>query len=108
MSSNFLIWNARGVANVNTQSVIKRLVRDIRILVLAIIEPLVKPKPELFSRIFGLQFKGTNCNGQIWVFVAEGIEVDEWDDTEQVLHARFSTPMLPTPFFFFCGVWEMY
>ncbi|XP_047942998.1 uncharacterized protein LOC125189812 [Salvia hispanica] len=99
MSFNFLIWNARGVVNTNTQSVIKRLIRDNKAMVLAIIEPLVRPKPDYYSKNFGLKFKGFNCNGQIWIFVAEGFEVDEWDDTEQILHARFSTPMLPTPFF---------
>ncbi|XP_047978624.1 uncharacterized protein LOC125220501 [Salvia hispanica] len=99
MSLNVLIWNARGVANVNTQSMIKRLVKDNKIMVLAIIEPMVNPKPDFFSRVFGLSFKGVNCNGQIWVFVAEGIEVDEWDDSEQILHARFITPMLSAPFF---------
>ncbi|XP_042065472.1 uncharacterized protein LOC121808984 [Salvia splendens] len=68
-------------------------------MVLAIIEPLIKPKPDFFSRIFGLQFKGCNCNGQIWIFVAEGMEVDRWDDSEQILHARFITSMIPVPFF---------
>lgn len=58
MSFNIVIWNARGVANVNTQSFIKRLVKDNNIIILAIIEPLTKPKPDFFSRIFGLQFRG--------------------------------------------------
>ncbi|XP_042056286.1 uncharacterized protein LOC121800861 [Salvia splendens] len=37
--------------------------------------------------------------GQIWIFAAEGFEVDGWDDSKQVLHARFETPLLPAPFF---------
>ncbi|XP_042056299.1 uncharacterized protein LOC121800873 [Salvia splendens] len=99
MSLNILIWNARGVANVNTQSIIKRLVKENKIMVLAVIEPLIKPRPDFFSRIFGLQFKGCNCNGQIWMFAADGIEVDDWDDSEQILHARFTTLMLSAPVF---------
>ena len=99
MSLNILIWNARGVANVNTQSIIKRLVKDNKISVLAIIEPLIKPRPDFFNRVFGLKFKGANCNGQIWVFVAKGLEVDSWDDSEQIFHGRFVSPVLPIPFY---------
>ncbi|XP_047965106.1 uncharacterized protein LOC125209548 [Salvia hispanica] len=99
MSMNFLIWNARGVANANTQSIIKKMVRENKISVLAIIEPLTKPRPEFFNRVFGLNFKRSNCNGQIWIFVAEGIEVDGWEDSEQVLHARFISPILSGPLF---------
>ncbi|XP_042059532.1 uncharacterized protein LOC121804048 [Salvia splendens] len=99
MSLNILIWNARGVANVNTQNVIKRLVKDNKISILAIIEPLIRPKPDFFSRVFGLRFKGSNINGHIWVFVAEGIEVDGWDDSEQIFHGRYSLPTLSAPIF---------
>ncbi|XP_042059474.1 uncharacterized protein LOC121803977 [Salvia splendens] len=35
----------------------------------------------------------------IWIFAEIGIEVDKWDDSEQVLHARYVTPTLPVPFF---------
>ena len=99
MSVNLMIWNARGVANINTQSIIKRWIREHKISILAIIEPLTKPRPEYFSRKFGLSFKGSNCNGQIWLFAEEGIEVDGWDDSEQVLHARFVAPFIPGPIF---------
>ncbi|XP_047942726.1 uncharacterized protein LOC125189497 [Salvia hispanica] len=75
------------------------MVKDNRISVLAIIEPLIKPRPDIFSKVFGLRFKGSNCNGQIWVFVAEGFEVDNWDDTEQIFHGRFLTPALPAPIY---------
>lgn len=99
MSLNMLIWNAWGVANVNTQNDIKRLIMEHKISVLAVIEPLTKPRPDFFSRKFGLQFRGFNCNGQIWLFAEEGFEVDGWDDSEQILHARLVTPALPAPFF---------
>lgn len=65
---------------------------------LAIIEPLSSPRADFFSRKFGLQFKGANCNGQIWLFVDQGIEVDDWDDSEQILHARCVSSLLPTSF----------
>ncbi|XP_042029932.1 uncharacterized protein LOC121776834 [Salvia splendens] len=99
MPYNILIWNARGVANKSTQSTIKYLIKTHRISVLAIIEPLIKPKPDVFSRMFGLQYKGANENGQIWIFAENGTEMDEWDSSEQVLHARFLTDGLPAPFF---------
>ncbi|XP_042056304.1 uncharacterized protein LOC121800879 [Salvia splendens] len=99
MSYNILIWNARGVANKSTQSTIKYLIKTHRISVFAIIEPLIKPKPDVFSRIFGLQYKGANKNGQIWIFAENGMEVDEFDDSEQVLHGRVSTDILLAPFY---------
>ena len=46
MYLNIMIWNARGVANVNTQSIIKHLIKEYRISVLAIIEPFIKPNPD--------------------------------------------------------------
>ena len=99
MSFNLLIWNARGVANANTQNVIKRLIKEHKISVLVIIEPLISPRADFFSRKFGLQYKGCNNNGQIWLFAEMGIEVDSWDDSEQILHARCVSSLLPTPFF---------
>ncbi|XP_042065479.1 uncharacterized protein LOC121808993 [Salvia splendens] len=75
------------------------MVRDNRISVLAIIEPLVKPKPDVFSRVCGMKFKGSNKNGQIWVFVTEDIEVDGWDDLDHVFHGRYASPSLPVPLF---------
>ena len=98
MSYNIMIWNARGVANAGTQSIIKHMIRTHRVSILAIIEPMIKPKPEFFSKRFGLQYKGNNENEQIWLFAEFGVEVDEWDISEQVLHARFSTMVHPTPF----------
>ena len=98
MSFNIMIWNARGVANVNTQSVIKHLIKEHRISILAIIEPLIAPKPDYFSNCFGLHFKQANCNGQIWIFAEQGIEVEDWDDSEQILHGRFSSSSLPSQF----------
>ena len=99
MSFNIMIWNARVVANSNTHNIIKRLIKDHKISVLAIIEPLISPRADFFSRKFGLHFKGLNSNEQIWLFAEQGIEVDEWDDLEQILHARCVSSLLPTPFF---------
>ncbi|XP_042005811.1 uncharacterized protein LOC121754537 [Salvia splendens] len=86
------------MANAGTQSIIKHMIKEHRVSILAIIEPMIKPKPEYFSRRFGLQYKGCNENEQIWIFVENGVEVDEWDISEQVLHGRFSTLEHPTPF----------
>ena len=91
MSFNILIWNARGVANKSTQSAIKYLIKSHRISIMAVIEPLTQPNPDFFGRIFGLNYKGTNDNGQIWLFTENGMEVEDWNISEQVLHARISS-----------------
>ncbi|XP_042016191.1 uncharacterized protein LOC121764202 [Salvia splendens] len=75
------------------------MVKDNRISVLAIIEPLIKAKPDVYSRLFGMKFKGANKKGQIWVFVKEDIELDGWDDSDQVLHGRYVSPSLSVPIF---------
>ena len=97
MTFNILIWNARGVANKSTQSTIKFLIKTHKISIMAIIEPLINPKPDFFSRMFGLQFKGVNENGQIWRFAENGMEADDWDISEQVLHTRISSDLFPIP-----------
>ena len=93
MSINLLIWNARGVANKSTQSTIKFLIKTHKISIMAIIEPLTAPKPDFFSRMFGLDFKGVNDNGQICLFIESGMETDEWNISEQVLYARISSEL---------------
>ncbi|XP_042033147.1 uncharacterized protein LOC121779791 isoform X2 [Salvia splendens] len=94
----FTLTLQRGVANSSTQKTIKFLIKSHKISVLAVIEPMTKPNPEFYSRKFGLAYKGMNTNGQIWLFTANGVEVDEWDVSEQVLHARFSSCDLPIQF----------
>ncbi|XP_042035126.1 uncharacterized protein LOC121781455 [Salvia splendens] len=60
-------------------------------------EPLTTPNPDKFSRMLGLSFKGSNINGKIWIFVEEGMDFDVVDDSEQLLHGRFTCPRIPAP-----------
>ncbi|XP_042019069.1 uncharacterized protein LOC121766903 [Salvia splendens] len=60
-------------------------------------EPLTIPNPERFSRALGLSFKASNSNGKIWVFVEEGADFEVEDDSDQVLHGRFTSPRLRCP-----------
>ncbi|XP_042009080.1 uncharacterized protein LOC121757629 [Salvia splendens] len=59
-------------------------------------EPLTTPNPDKFSRMLGLSFKGSNINGNIWIFMEEGMDFDVVDDSEQLLHGRF-TCRIPAP-----------
>ncbi|XP_042016190.1 uncharacterized protein LOC121764200 [Salvia splendens] len=52
----------------------------------------------LDKRGTGLDLAGL-VEERIWIFAAEGFEVDGWDESKQVLHARFETPLLLVPFF---------
>ncbi|XP_042035124.1 uncharacterized protein LOC121781454 [Salvia splendens] len=83
-----------GIANSPTQNVLKRLIKYHNVHVLAITEPLTNPNPERFSRALGLAFKRSNSNGKIWIFVEEGANFVVEDDSDQVLHGRFSSPRL--------------
>ncbi|XP_041999976.1 uncharacterized protein LOC121749471 [Salvia splendens] len=59
-------------------------------------EPLTTPNPDKFSKALGMSFKGSNTNGKIWIFVGEGMDFIVEDDSEQLLHGRFSCPWLPS------------
>ena len=83
MSLNILFWNARGVANTPTQNVAKRLIRLHNVTFLAILEPFTQPNPGFFSRVLGLDFKGMNLNGKIWIFAEQGATFETIVDTEQ-------------------------
>ncbi|KAL1531047.1 hypothetical protein AAHA92_31524 [Salvia divinorum] len=87
MSYNFLFWIVRGIANTSTRNVLKRLINFHNVVFLAIMEPLVPPDPMmLYSRILGMDFKGANQNGKIWVFTVRGASFSISDDSEQILH----------------------
>ncbi|XP_042019057.1 uncharacterized protein LOC121766893 [Salvia splendens] len=49
-------------------------------------EPFTAPNPELYSKLFGLNFKGASTSGKIWIFTREGFNFDVMDDSEQALH----------------------
>ncbi|XP_042005794.1 uncharacterized protein LOC121754517 [Salvia splendens] len=60
-------------------------------------EPFIPPNPDKFLKLLGLSFKGSNINGKIWIFVKEGMDYDALDDSEQLLHGRFTCPWISTP-----------
>lgn len=97
MSLNFMFWNVRGVVNSPTRNVIKRYINLYNGAFLVIIEPLTQPDPELYSRIFGLEYRGTNANGKIWVFTEHGSEFEVLEDSDQIIHGRFVSPKLALP-----------
>ncbi|XP_042003901.1 uncharacterized protein LOC121752878 [Salvia splendens] len=57
-------------------------------------EPFTCPNPEKFSRALGLVWKVSNANRKIWIFVEEGANFVVEDDSDQVLHGRFTSPRL--------------
>ncbi|XP_042045568.1 uncharacterized protein LOC121791808 [Salvia splendens] len=78
--------NVRGIVKTSSRNVIKRLIVVHNISFMAIMEPFTAPNPELYSKFFGLNFKGANTSGKIWNFTREGVNFDVMDDSEQALH----------------------
>ena len=66
---------------------------------LAIIDPLMSPDPDFFSRALGLTFVGNNVNGKIWIFAHQDSSFEIEDDTDQVLHGKFIAGWMPRPIY---------
>ena len=81
MSFNLLIWNVRGIVNTPTRNIIKRLIKLYNVGFLGIIEPFTQPDLELYTRVLGLEFKGSNNSGKIWIFTEKGVRFDVVDDS---------------------------
>ncbi|XP_042012105.1 uncharacterized protein LOC121760513 [Salvia splendens] len=96
MSSNFMIWNARGVGNAGTLSTLKHLIKTYRISVVAIIEPQVSPQPNVLNNRLGLVFRGNNTNEQIWILSQEEVQIEILDYSEQLLHVRGTSRQWPS------------
>ncbi|XP_042035115.1 uncharacterized protein LOC121781443 [Salvia splendens] len=54
-------------------------------------EPLTNPDPDRYSKVLGLNFKGSNTSGKIWVFAEEGANFIIEEDSDQVLHGRLTS-----------------
>ena len=88
-----------GVANAPTRNVTKRIINSHNVGFLAMMEPMAQPDPDLYSKLLGLDFKGANTSGKIWIFVEEGASFEVIDDSEQVLHGRLSSPICSRPIY---------
>ncbi|XP_042045033.1 uncharacterized protein LOC121791044 [Salvia splendens] len=54
-------------------------------------EPFTNPDPDRYSKVLGLNFKGANTSGKIWVFAEEGANFIVEEDSDQVLHGRLTS-----------------
>ncbi|XP_042032314.1 uncharacterized protein LOC121779027 [Salvia splendens] len=88
MSVSFMIWNARGLGNFSTLSTLKHLIKTYKLDFVAISEPLVSPQPDLLKKRLGMEFRGVNTNGQIWLLSQSDVGIDILDSSDQLLHCR--------------------
>ncbi|XP_042041323.1 uncharacterized protein LOC121786764 [Salvia splendens] len=98
MTSQFVVWNAQGVANARTKRHLRYLIREHKILFAAVIEPQRSP-PALGRNFQGLQFAGSNESGHIWILAHEDWTVEVVDDSRQALHVKVFAVVFPFPIY---------
>ncbi|XP_075497305.1 uncharacterized protein LOC142534252 [Primulina tabacum] len=96
---NFLIWNVRGLRSSESQQRLHAHVKDKRVKILAILEPMIDLDVRFMTRRFGFSRVISNSSGHIWVFFAEDVMVECLFDHTQFLHFRVSATFLPTTVF---------
>ncbi|XP_075497998.1 uncharacterized protein LOC142536066 [Primulina tabacum] len=96
---NFLIWNVRGLRSSESQQRLHAHVKDKRVKILAILEPMIDLDVRFMTRRFGFSRVISNSSGHIWVFFAEDVTVECLFDHTQFLHFRVSATFLPTTVF---------
>ncbi|XP_042056281.1 uncharacterized protein LOC121800853 [Salvia splendens] len=96
MTSQFLVWNAQGVANARTKRHLRYLIWEHKILFAAVIEPQRTP-PALGMNFQGLRFVGSNESGHIWILAHDDWTVEVVDNSRQALHVKVSAAVLPFP-----------
>lgn len=98
MTCNILVWNARGMANAKTQSVLNHLITNYKLSFVAIIEPLTLPRPEI-CRLARLEFKGGNMSNKFWIFAEKEWKIESCVDSDQLIHVKSTVGGLKNPFF---------
>ncbi|XP_075496426.1 uncharacterized protein LOC142533504 [Primulina tabacum] len=96
---NFLIWNVRGLRSSKSQQRLHAHVKEKRVKILAILEPMIDLDVRFMTRRFGFSRVISNSSGHIWVFFAEDVMVECLLDHTQFLHFRVSATFLPTTVF---------
>ncbi|XP_075499823.1 uncharacterized protein LOC142538376 [Primulina tabacum] len=96
---NFLIWNVRGLRSSESQQRLHAHVKDKRVKILAILEPMIDLDVRFMTRRFGFSRVISNSSGHIWVFFAEDVMVECFFYHTQFLHFRVSATFLPTTVF---------
>ncbi|XP_073047522.1 uncharacterized protein [Primulina eburnea] len=96
---NFLIWNVRGLRSSESQQRLHAHVKEKRVKILAILEPMIDLDVRFMTRRFGFSRVISNSSGHIWVFFAEDVMAECLLDHTQFLHFRVSASFLPTTVF---------
>ncbi|XP_042009207.1 uncharacterized protein LOC121757788 [Salvia splendens] len=99
MSVSFMIWNARGLGNSDTLSTLKHLIKTYNLDFVAISEPLVSPQPELLKKKLGMEFRGVDTNGQIWLLSQSDMGIEILDSSDQLLHCRINSQRWASPMY---------
>ncbi|XP_073318066.1 uncharacterized protein [Primulina huaijiensis] len=83
---NLLIWNVRGLRGSEFQQRLHAYVKEKRVKILAILEPMIDLDVRFMTRRFGFSRVISNSSGQIWVFFAEDVRVECLLDHIQFIH----------------------
>ncbi|XP_073151787.1 uncharacterized protein [Henckelia pumila] len=96
---NCLIWNIRGLRSSESQERLHALVKEKRIKILAILEPMIALDQHYMTHRLGFQRVLSNLSGHIWVFMSEYVKAECVFYHTQFIHLRVSAPFLPVDVF---------
>ncbi|XP_073137117.1 uncharacterized protein [Henckelia pumila] len=71
-----LIWNIRGLRSSESQERLHALVKEKRVKILAILEPMITLDQRFMTRRLGFQRVLSNVSGHIWVFLADDVKAE--------------------------------
>ncbi|XP_060170653.1 uncharacterized protein LOC132601588 [Lycium barbarum] len=77
-------WNTRSVNTQNAFHRVQMLHRHHKLFLIAFMEPFQDSRHiDKYKKRLGMQVAGFNCNGKIWFFVKDGIEVEVLMNSDQ-------------------------
>ncbi|KAL2248140.1 UNVERIFIED_CONTAM: putative mitochondrial protein [Sesamum indicum] len=90
-----LLWNIHGIGEPHKQKPVHWLCQKHKPKILVIIEPKVYFDETFFCRRLGFHKVVSNVNSKIWCFMDNSMNCDILSSSEQFLHLRLSTDLLP-------------
>ncbi|XP_059288673.1 uncharacterized protein LOC132042062 [Lycium ferocissimum] len=79
-----LVWNFRAVNTHKAFHKVQMLHKHRKFVLISLLEPFQQSRHiDRYKRRLGMNLANHNCNGKIWFFVTDGIEVDVLMDTDQ-------------------------
>ncbi|PIN08812.1 hypothetical protein CDL12_18613 [Handroanthus impetiginosus] len=94
---NILFWNVRGIGGKDSQRMLHQVVKEFNVKTLVISEPKVRLDAKFMTRRLGFTHVAANTNNKLWMFWDFQFQIDVLFASDQLLHVKATSPLLPDP-----------